>query len=116
MSNKNLEKYQEIKKMNGQRKLNGLPFYDILQNPDYRLLFEYADPVDIDQSGQFIFEKDMKDDDEQMEENEDEKAQTTGRLLGAQLGAALKLDVAKEQRDNLEESHAYTNIHKERTN
>ena len=62
MKNKNLDKYEEIKQMNGQRKINGLAFYDILQNPDYRMRFEYADPIGMDNNGKFIFDDDADDD------------------------------------------------------
>ena len=55
MGNKNLENLDFIKEMKGKRRIDGLPFYDILENPDYRLRFEYADPVGIDKDGNVFF-------------------------------------------------------------
>ena len=55
MKNKNLDKVKEIKKMEGKRRIHGLPFYDILENNIYRMRFEYADPIDIDNDGNIVF-------------------------------------------------------------
>lgn len=57
----------------------GLPFYDILQNPEYRMLFEYSEPVKIDDQDNFLFAEDAKRVDEngkyifEDDENEDDK-------------------------------------------
>ena len=59
MRNKNLENNDEIDKMNGKRRINGIAFYDILENPDYRMRFEYADPIGMDNDGNLIFDDDL---------------------------------------------------------
>lgn len=42
--------------MKGKRDMSMLPFYDILMNPDYRMRFEYTDPIRIDKHGKIIKE------------------------------------------------------------
>ena len=115
MKNKNLDKYEEIKKMNGQRKINGLAFYDILQNPDYRMRFEYADPIGMDNNGKFIFD----DEDNNLTE-EQKKFGQLAKLMKKNIQADLKLAVKEKERNVLKkelgESFHQDSIHKERQN
>lgn len=53
--------YEDIKDVRGKRKMQGLPFYDILQNPIYRMKFEYSEPYGLDHDGNFVFEEDLED-------------------------------------------------------
>ena len=69
--------------MKGKRDMNMLPFYDILMNPDYRMRFEYADPIRIDKHGKII---------SQIETGKENKDNNNIESLKV----ALKLNVIKE--------------------
>lgn len=47
--------FDKMKSKRGRREMIDLPFYDILQNPLYRMRFEYTLPFGIDENGKYIF-------------------------------------------------------------
>lgn len=117
MGNKNLENLDFIKEMKGKRRIDGLPFYDILENPDYRLRFEYADPVGIDKDGKVFFYEGKDQDSNLMEsfnDDNDQKKELKNQLMN--IKAHLNVQVQKKKRSMNRDSMVATSIHEERQN